>query len=41
MGDDLIIIEAETFVGLSLTGRKVAVESLAGKVRERLGQSSR
>jgi len=36
LGDDLIVIEAETFVGLSLTGRKVAVENLARKVRERL-----
>ena len=40
-GDDLIVVEAEIYVGLSLTGRKGAVEDVARQVRERLGQKAR
>jgi len=38
LGNDLIIVEAETFVGLSLTGRKATVENLARQVRQHLAQ---
>lgn len=38
LGNDLIIVEAETYVGLSLTGCKAAVDDLARQVRDRLGR---
>ena len=41
LGNDLIIVEAKTYIGLSLTGRKAAVEDLARQVRERLAQTAR
>jgi hypothetical protein len=41
LGDDLIVIEAETFVGLSMIGRQAVVERLAQQVRARLGRSQR
>ncbi|WP_140419907.1 hypothetical protein [Achromobacter denitrificans] len=36
IGDDLITIEAETFVGLTITGSSAAVDSLALQVKQRL-----
>lgn len=38
LGDDLITIESETFVGLTITGSSRIVESLAQEVREQLAR---
>ena len=36
LGDDRLEIEAETFVGLSIYGRRMTVEKLASQVRKQL-----
>ncbi|MDU9405442.1 hypothetical protein RTH46_23435 [Pseudomonas sp. zfem004] len=36
LGSDLIMIEAETFIGLSVTGPKAVVEDIALLVRQQL-----
>ena len=34
LGDDLIVVEAETFIGLSITGPKSRIENLAQQVED-------
>ena len=38
LGGDLIVVEAETFIGLTITGPKSRIENLAQQVRNFLQQ---
>lgn len=40
LGSDLITVEAETFVGLTIVGPKAVVEDVARQVRQQLKKSN-